>query len=79
MEVLICKADPLHEDDHIEDVIIQIIEAIPRKRTLSESETFFESQAQKLEDALFKSLPQGTRDRLLIYLMQRRVSLYHGR
>lgn len=79
MEVLICKADPLHGDDPIEDVTIQIIEAIGEGRTLSESKVFFESQAQKLAEALFKSLPQGTRERLLIYLMQQSVSSYYGR
>jgi len=38
----------------------------------------FDSEAEKLSDALLGSLPQGTIERLVICLMKRYVTIRHG-
>ena len=46
--------------------------------SLEECRKIFDDTAQKLADALIESLPQGIIEPLMIELMQKRVSLYHG-
>lgn len=60
-----------------EDVSI-IITGAPASVTPKEAEIFYEHEAMLIVEALFKSLPQGTLDRVLGQMMLRMASLYQG-
>ena len=71
------------EEGEIPSVCIEIRDEIPSfsgdgKAGMLEGEKFFDSEAKCLADALFQSLPQGTFDRLIIKLIQKKTSLYRG-
>lgn len=73
------KAQPLGKTTDVEDVKIIINKEIPHfVGSLREAELVYEKEAEALADALFKSLPQGTMDRLLIEIMKKNVSSYRG-
>ncbi len=78
--IKVAKFDPLH-NKVAEDTVISITESLPeyRKGTIQDTLAYYENQADMIADALFNSLPQGTFDRLLIKLMQRKTSLYRGK
>jgi len=74
------KADLL-EKEEIPDVYIHITDRLPEfkgKDCFKNAEELYEKEAERLEDILQKCLPQGVKDRLLIKLMKRKVSLYRG-
>ena len=77
-DVTLCKFSPI-SDEISTGYVIRIVSDIP-DLPLPESThvDFFDDQATVLAHALFSSLPQGTLDRLLIKLMNRKLSLYHG-
>lgn len=80
-EIRLVKFDPLSCQE-AEDTVIRIIDEIPEfqyNKGLESIEGYYNDQADKLADALFNSLPQGTLDRLFIVLMKRKVSLYRGK
>jgi hypothetical protein len=67
---------------HPEPVLIEIsgnvsMDTKPIK-DLKEVEIYFNMEAEKLCSALLSSLPQGIIEPLVIKLLERRVSLYHG-
>jgi hypothetical protein len=81
IEVTVCKADKLLDREEIPEVegaVIHITEKMPEHTNLEDAEWFHDKQAHQIADALFKSLPQGTCDRILIHLMERKLSLYRG-
>lgn len=67
-------------DTYPQPVTIIINDKIPEAKTLDQSREFYTEQAAILARSLFDSLPQGTRHRLLIELMQLEVqnSLFKG-
>lgn len=77
--VAIYKASPITRNEPVEDMAIVIGGDIPECNTLEEAENFYEGQASTLAKALFESLPQGTRWRLIIELMKLETKLYRGR
>ena len=74
----LCKFDPLRGQVPVPVTII-IEDEIPEHITLEQAELFHAAQANRLERVLYKSLPQGTYDRLAILFASRKVSLYRGR
>ncbi len=79
--VNINKAQTIGPSGEIESVNIVIDNPVPEHRrdlSFEEMGFFFDKEANFLADALFKTLPQGTMDRLLIALMKRKLSLYIG-
>ena len=78
------KASPLG-DAEVPDTEIRIddcvkpIDMVLKKWILGESESLFEQEADRLEEALHGCLPQGTYHRLLYKMMGRRLSLYIGK
>lgn len=75
--IRLCKFDPLAGHKPVPVTII-VDDKIPAHETLKEAEQFHKEQAIDIEDALYKSLPQGTYDRLAILFASRKVSLYRG-
>jgi hypothetical protein len=76
--IRIYKAQPITSDKDVESVTIHINAEIPHAESLEDAEDSYQSDADQLADSLFKSLPQGTADRLLIALLKRKTSLYCG-
>ncbi len=81
--ITICKADPSGiAENETEDVVISITGKIPGKiqpfprgpDLLSTADRFFDSEAQRLFEALRDSLPGGTIDRLLGKLLAYKAS-----
>lgn len=64
------KALPITRNEKVTPVTIYIHAEVPPIHTLEDAESQYQSDA--------KVLPQGTCDRLLIALMQHKVSLYRG-
>ena len=82
-DIFLTKADPIVNPDEVKDTIIHINQYLPKfegrgRDCLKAAEKFYDDEATKLEEALQNSLPQGVKDRLLIKLMKRKVSLYRG-
>jgi hypothetical protein len=76
--VYICKADPITRNEPVPDMILNITNPIPDHKGFEECKKFHQEEAERLAQALFESLPQGTRHELIISLMQREVNLYRG-
>lgn len=72
-------AEPIG-DTHPQPVTIIINDKIPKTETLDEAREFYTMQASVLARSLFNALPQGTRHRLLIELIQLEAqnSLFRG-
>lgn len=62
-------------------MIIRIDRVIPNmsSKSLQYVELFYQGQAQRIATALFDSLPQGTRHRLIMELMAIDLNLYCGK
>lgn len=73
--VEIYKAMPIW-DEKAGSVTILIDDEFPECPTLFTSRALHVDQAKKLADALWKSLPGGTIDALMVELMSRKVSLF---
>jgi hypothetical protein len=76
MEVNIYKAQG-HGEEIVEGVIVFIDQELPKQneRTLlSVLDEMFSDQAEKLESALWRSLPGGTYDRLCGLMLKRKAS-----
>jgi len=71
------KASPIG-DQSIKDTTLIISGAPPEFKDLRRAEKWYQKQAERVATILFTTLPQGTLDRILIALMQRKVSLYKG-
>jgi len=74
-ETTIAKVDELNERSY--PIIVIINDNLP-DRTQANVEAFYYDQAKILAKALFGSLPQGTLERLIIELMEKKVSVYRG-
>jgi hypothetical protein len=78
MKINIYKAKPTFKN--IENVIIEIKEQIPdpdyNTGNYDQADDFFTEQAKILGDALVNSLPGGTVDRLLVYLLDHKRCRY---
>ena len=83
IKIVLCKYNPFRDGVQNNGVIIEITEPVEKHTaplsTLEEVKKFYENQSSVLADALFNHLPQGTCDRLLIKLMQKKTSLYVGK
>jgi len=78
MKIVKCSiANPLN-DTEAKKAIIELTHGLPKTNSLPETERYFDEQAQEIANALFEALPQGTFDRLVIALMSKKMSLYHG-
>ena len=76
-ETRICKAEPLR--GKIESQIITIDGKLPNDLwPQDKADTFHNNQAQRIDNALYASLPQATYDRLGIMFMKRKLSIYQG-
>jgi hypothetical protein len=60
---------------YIPSFFIEIETELEAELTLEESRVIYQSEAKKLADALFASLPGGTIDALMVEMMTRKVSL----
>jgi hypothetical protein len=77
-KICVYKAQPITNNEEVKSVTIHINAEIPPVKTLEDAEIQYQEDANQLIDALFYSLPQGTFDRLMIAIMQKKVSLYCG-
>jgi len=71
--ITIHKAQPI-ADDHAPNLVITIDTPIERQETLEQADLEYYNEAWELGRALERSLPGGTFDRLLIYLLERKAS-----
>lgn len=78
MRLAVAKAAPLPRCPSVEGCVIAVEAETPEFASLHQAEAYYAAEADRLAEALFGSLPQGTLDRLLIHLMQRKLSLYRG-
>jgi hypothetical protein len=69
---IVHKAQPTGE--LTEDMHILADEILPQFKTLEEQDSFCSKEAQALENALWRSLPGATYDRLLVAILQRTAS-----
>jgi hypothetical protein len=77
-KIRICKAEPLHEEIESQTIIIE--GKLPEDLwPEDQAKTFYGNQAQRIDDALYNSLPQATYDRLGIMFMKRKLSIYQGK
>ena len=74
-EIEISKAQPIG-DDHAPSLIIRIEEPLKTQDSIQAADITFYNEAWKLGRALERSLPGGTFDRLLVYLLQRKASQF---
>lgn len=77
----ICAANELARSVRVQPTHIFIDQQLPEPGndfSLKRCEEMFWEQAQLLVDALYHSLPQGTRWRVIIELMKREQNLYYG-
>lgn len=70
------KAEPIDHLETIHDYNIVIDDKLQRYEDLDKQRQYFAETAEKLEDALYHSLPGGVYDALLVELMKRKVSLF---
>lgn len=75
----ICKFDPTVKDEPSDGALIEITDKLPEFVSCGLSEDIFEHQASDLAFALFSTLPQGTLDRLIVKLMEHKLSYYRGK
>ncbi len=69
------------KEEPIEDILISISgdsSILKELASLDDLKLFYENQATMIADALFKSLPQGTLDRLHAAIILRMASNYSG-
>ena len=72
--VEVCKAEPIGSTEKVDNVLIYIGHRLPGLHMdLKEIMAFYDDEAQKIADALFDHLPQGTMDRVLYKIMERKV------
>ena len=73
--VLIHKsAGSYHGQPDTEDLTIRALSEFPNLKTLEEYDEAFLKDAQKVETALYETLPGGTFDRLLGLMLMRKAS-----
>ena len=68
------KAEPI--DQTIHDYNIVIDDKLQRFDDLNDQRKYFAETAERLEGALYHSLPGGVYDALLVEMMRRKVSLF---
>jgi len=80
--ISILKADPTLSTDEVPDLKIYFnvpCSEISTEYDLKRVGEIFDREASKLADALFEVLPQGIYDRLVMRLMEKKVSVYFGK
>ncbi len=83
MKVYVCKALPT-TDEKVPDGTIHITQEIPRAIRADENidlgdlNVFYEHQAKMIVDVLTKTLPQGTKHKLLGLMLREWQNLYMG-
>ena len=70
------KAQPIVKSEPVEDVEIAISVEIPDVPSLDEADKVYSYQAEKLEQILIDTLPGGTYDRLLGFMLARKASYF---
>jgi len=68
------KAQRTLKNKEVESMSIVIDEEVPNYRTLEDAGTRYRADAAYLSDALSNSLPGGTFDQLLIFMLQTKAS-----
>lgn len=74
--VVLHKQEPTLRSDVIPDVVIEVRLQQPQVDDVQSATRVFEQDADALARALWDSLPGGTIDRLLMRLLEERVSLF---
>lgn len=77
-EIRVCKAWGI-EHWPVDDMIIAITETQPQHKDLNAAGVFFDDQARQIEEALHRSLPGGTYDRLTGRLLERKATHFRVR
>lgn len=72
--VEIHKAAPIG-DQIIPNLMLRATEAFPEPLTTMDASILHQRNAEKLGEAIVKTLPGGTIDRLLIFLLEHRASV----
>ena len=81
MEIKITKADDINDMERVPDFTIKIagnLPVFPYDKTWEDvAEEYYQNEAERLETALYNSLPRATYERLLLALIKRRsLSFY---
>lgn len=74
--VNIFKAQRIGQHMIVGSVTIVIDEELPEQKTIEDNEAIFQKEAFTLADALLKSLPGGTIDRLVAELLRRKATSF---
>jgi hypothetical protein len=72
--VIVSKADPAYTEKPVADMRIEIIGAQPDYESLDEAARYYDNQARQIEEALHRSLPGGTYDRLVGRMLARKAT-----
>jgi hypothetical protein len=79
MNLTVFKASRTIQAVPVEDLTIQAVEECPEHKTLNEAHRLYDAQGAEIATALWTSLPGGTLDAILRYLLERRASLLRVR
>jgi len=71
------KAQPVGDNQVIENLLINIEVSVPDSETIEEGDELMENDATELVEALYNVLPGGTFDRVLIKMLQHRTTHLH--
>lgn len=62
-------------DQSVPDLLVSATEAFPELQSSLDASVLHQRNAEKIGEAIVKSLPGGTIDRLLIFLLEHRASV----
>lgn len=75
--VYLQKAQPMPSDQTVPDLKIEVTDLVNTEgMNLDEMREFYAGQARGLIEAMFKSLPGGLIDAILVEMMRRKVSVF---
>jgi hypothetical protein len=72
-ELAICKAQPTGKEK-VEPLTVIVAETLPAFEKLAEQDLFTSTEANRLEQALYNTLPGATYDRLFAAMCLRKAS-----
>ena len=79
IKIFLAKADPIVSHEDIPGVEIRIAGKLPEFTSLENAEAVYEYDAAQLMEALFENLPQGTRWRLFLKMMEKYPQYLRGK
>ena len=75
--VIVSKANPAYAEKPVIDTRIEITGLLPDLEYPHETARYYDNQARQIEEALHRSLPGGTYDRLAGRMLVRMAAHFH--